>query len=141
MKAIFGALAAFSIAMVLVAGAVFRLHDTTVLVPPPESVAEGFARALVAGRYERALPYLSEDLAAEVGPEGLRALATKLKSKTGEVLNVQGEPGWIMEDRADAAATLQTESAGYVRLTFPMSRQEGVWAISSLRSLDQQMAQ
>ena len=136
MNAIFGALAVFSVAMLLVAGAVFWLDDSTMLVPPPESVAEGFARALVAGRYERALPYLSEDLAAEVGPDGLRALARQLKSRTGEVLNVQGEPGWMTADRADAAAVLQTKSAGYMRLTFPMSRRQGVWSISSLHRLD-----
>ena len=141
MKAIFAALAVFVVAMLLVAVAVFRLKDSTVLVPPPESVAEGFARALVAGRYERALPYLSEDLAAEVGIEGLRTMATRLKSRTGEVINVQGEPGWMTEDRADAAATLETESAGYVRLTFPMSRHEGVWSIISLHRLEQEMGQ
>ena len=136
MKAIWGALAVFMVAMLLVAGAVFGLNDSTVLAPPPEAVAEGFARAMVAGRYERALPYLSEDLAAEVGPDGLRALAMQLKSRTGVVLNVQGEPGWISQDNAEAAATIQTESAGYVRLAFPMSRQQGVWSISSLEGLE-----
>ncbi|HEX5732911.1 MAG TPA: hypothetical protein VF131_08765 [Blastocatellia bacterium] len=138
MKSIFGALAVFSVAMLLIAGAVFGLNDSTVLVPPPESVAEGFARALVAGRYDRALPYLSEDLAAEVGADGLRALAGQLKSRTGVVLNVQGEPGWMAQDSAEAAATLQTESAGYVRLTLPMSREHGVWSISSLEGLERE---
>jgi hypothetical protein len=137
-KALFGALAALSAAMLLVAGAVFGLNDSTVLVPPPEAVAEGFARALVAGRYDRALPYLSEELAADVGPDGLLALAYHLKGRTGKVLNVQGEPGWLAQDSAEAAATLQTESAGYVRLTFPMSRRQGVWSISSLEALERE---
>ena len=136
MSAILGALAVFAVAMLLVAGAVFRLGDASLLVPPPESVAEGFTRALVGGRYDRALPYLGEELAAEVGTEDLRRLAYDLKGRTGTVLNVQGEPGWMTNERAAAAAVLQTESAGYVRLTFPMSRSEGVWSISSLHGLE-----
>ena len=136
MKAILSAMAIAALALLLVAGAVFSLNDSTVLVPPPEAVAEGFARQLVAGRYERALPYLSRELASEVGPDGLRALANQLKSLTGTVLNVQGEPGWMVGERAEAAATLETESAGQVRLIFPLSREQGVWSISSLDRLE-----
>jgi hypothetical protein len=135
-NAIWSALAIAAIAILLVAVVVFRLNDSTVFVPPPEAVAEGFARQMVAGRYERALPYLSEGLASEVGADGLREMAHRLKSRTGKVLNVQGEPGWMTAEQAEAAATLETESGGQVRLIFPMSREQGVWSISSLDRLE-----
>ncbi|HJQ71130.1 MAG TPA: hypothetical protein VKA70_19295 [Blastocatellia bacterium] len=138
MNGVWGVLAVFTVAMLLIAGAVFRLNDESLLVPPPESVAEGFTRALVAGRYDRALPYLSEELAAEEGPEGMLGLAYLLRLRTGKVLNVQGEPGWMTNERADAAAVIETASGDYVRLTFPMSRRQGVWSISSLHRIEQE---
>ena len=71
----------------LLAGIVFGRSDRTMFVPPPEAVAESFMRQLATGRYARALPYLSDDLAARTTPDTLRALTDRLQNRTGKILD------------------------------------------------------
>jgi hypothetical protein len=136
MNAIWGVLLVLALALGAFAVLVFGLGDATIFVSPPEAVVEGFTRQLATGRYERALPFLSEDLAARTGPDQLRALTERLKSRTGEITDVRGEPGWIQGDRAEATVALKTESAGESKLKFPLSRQEGTWSIDGLEALE-----
>ena len=136
MKAIWGVLMTFAITMGMLAGIVFGLKDTSVFVPPPEAVAEGFIRELVTARYDRARSYLSQELAARTGPVTLQMLMERLRMQTGEILDVRGEPGWRTELRAEAYARLKTRQAGEASLRFTLSREEGVWAINGLESLE-----
>jgi hypothetical protein len=123
-------------ALALIAGVVFGLGDTTVLVPPPEAMVEGFMRELVTKRYERTMPYLSQELRAEVRPETLKEVTDRLRQRAGEIRDVRGEKGWIQGDRAEASARLKTELLDCPSLKFILSRQDGIWLISDLSSLE-----
>ena len=136
MKAIWAVLLVFAVTMGLLAGIVFGLGDKTIFVPPPEAVVEGFMRELATGRYERARAYLSREVAARTGSEKLRDLREKLRGRTGDILDVRGEPGWHTELRAEAYVRLKTKQAGEPSLRFTLSLEEGVWAINGLGSLE-----
>jgi hypothetical protein len=136
MNAIFGVLLTLLLTMAMLAGIVFCLGDTSVFVPPPEAVAEGFMREMATGRYERAREYLSKDLAARTGPDELKALAESLKGWTGEILDVRGEQGWSNGQRGEAYTKLKTRQAGEPSLRLALWREEGVWAINGLWSLE-----
>jgi len=127
--------AATALTMAGVAGVVFGLGDRTTLVPPPESAAEGFVRALETGRYGRALPYLSAAAEARVGREGVEAAAGRLRARAGEVLDVRGETLSIDGDRASARALVETRD-GELVVELPMVRENGVWAIHGLGELE-----
>jgi hypothetical protein len=122
-------------ALALVAAAVFGLGDRRTLVPPPEAVVENFVRELETGRYERATGYLNTELESSVTPEQLRAWTARLRGRTGEIIDVRGEPGWLAGERAEAYARLKTERAGEPALRFTLSREGGVWKINGLLSL------
>jgi hypothetical protein len=123
-------------ALALIAGIVFGLGDRTVFVPPPEAIVESFVRELETNRYERAMSYLSRERREKVNPETLKELTGLLRQRTGEITDVRGEKGWIQGDRAEARARLKTELLGCPSLKFALSREEGLWSISSLRSLE-----
>jgi hypothetical protein len=78
-------------------------------VPPPEAVVENFVRELETERYERATGYLSTELQSGIKPEQLRA--------------------WT-------SARLKTERAGEPALKFTLKREEGVWKVNGLISLE-----
>ena len=124
-------------AMTLVAGLVLGLGDRTVFVPPPEAVVEDFVRKLVAERYERALESLSDDLALTATPETLKRMTERFKQRTGEILDVRGERGWIEGERAQASTSLKTSLLGAPTLTFSLTRQSGVWSINDLSSIEE----
>jgi hypothetical protein len=126
---------AMAAALALVAAAVFGLGDARTLVPPPEAVVENFVRELETERYEQATNYLSGELQSGVKPEQLRAWTSQLLGRTGDVLDVRGEPGWLAGERAEAYARLKTERAGEPALRFTLSREEGVWKVNGLTSL------
>ena len=126
---------AVAAALAVVAAAVFGLGDRRTLVPPPEAVVESFVRELETGRYQRATGYLSTELQPNVKPEQLRAWTSRLLARTGDIIDVRGEPGWLAGDRAEAYARLKTERAGEPALRFTLYREEGVWKINGLASL------
>ncbi len=133
MRSIGSVLLAIAATLLLVAGIVFGLHDTSVMVPPPESVSEGFVRALVGTRYERALPYLSETLQPTVTADVLRRYSARLNGRLGDIIDVQGESGWEQGDSAEASVVLLSRSAGVRTLRFPLSRGDGgLWSIAAL---------
>ena len=125
-------LALVAVVLGTLAGVVFELGDRTIFVAPPEAVAEGFVRQLASGRYDRAVPYLSTRLAEHVDSGALKTSTERLEARTGEILDVRGEPGSIDGDRASARVRLKTESAGEVELALPLVREEGVWSIDGL---------
>lgn len=106
-------------------------RDSTVLVPPPEAVAEQFARHLAARRYDRALQYVDE--ASKVSPATVRARGDELHERAGAIDFVEGRPGEIEGEHASAMAILRTEEAGAVTETFTLARRNGVWKIVEWR--------
>lgn len=115
-------------------GTAIRLGDRSVLVPPPEAVAEGFVRQLETGRYSRAIPYLAADLASRTTPDTLRILYESLQARAGRIHEIRGDRERVGEDRAVALALLRTET-GPDTLRFPMRREHGVWSIESIEPL------
>ena len=136
MKALLYVPLAVAVGLASVALVVFGLGDRETLVPPPEAVVEGFVRELETGRYERATAYLGEELSGRVGAEQLEGWTRRLLERTGDVLDVEGVPGWHTDARAEAYAVLTTERAGEPRLRFTLAREQGVWKINGLTSLE-----
>lgn len=120
--------------LLLTAAVIFGLGDSDTLVPPPDSVVEGFVRQVISGRYDRAIPYLSREAAAQMNTGPLKQLKERLDSRAGKVLNVQGEPGIRKDERAEAIAKLQTRN-GEIALRFDLIREEGVWSIQRWESI------
>lgn len=120
-------------AMLLIAGVLFGLHDTSTLTSPPEAVAEGFAREIVAGRYERAVPYLSSSVAERLPIDSLRSFrSTLLELLRGEALDIRGEPRTRGADTASAAASIESNDTT-ITLIFPLRLEEGEWKVGGLR--------
>ena len=95
-----------------------------------------FVRELETKRYTRAQSYLSEELAAKTGPATLKELTERLLQRTGKILDVRGEAGWIASARAEAGARLKTELMGEPMLKFSLTRRAGVWSINDLQSIE-----
>jgi hypothetical protein len=123
-------------ALVFIAAIVFGLRDATTFVPPPEAVVESFVHELKTKRYIRAMSYLSPDCRMKVRPLTLKESTERLKLITGEISGLRGEKGWIHGDSAEASVKLKTELSGSPSLKFPLSRRNGIWSISDLRSLE-----
>jgi len=103
---------------------------------PPEAIAEGFVQALAQHSYDRALPYLSDQLLAQTIPLTLEARVNDLERRTGGLRNVHGVPQWSRGTRAYAAAEADTEHIGHIKLGFGLVHQDtGAWRIEELYDL------
>jgi len=105
--------------------------DATLLVPPPEVVAESFYRQIESGRYDRARPLLSER--QQVTTDSLRRLHEALERRSGPIEHVEG----LAASRADTAAVARVElraSSGTSVLRVELVRERRLWKISRLVS-------
>ena len=107
--------------------AVVLAGDVTTAVPPPESVAEQFARQIATRRYDRALQHV--DSTSGITLITVRLGGDAFHSRAGSVDNVEGEPGEIRGDDATASAVLITEREGRMRFNYRLKRTSGVWKI------------
>lgn len=104
--------------------------DREMFVPPPESVAESFGRQLAAGRYDRALPFLSRNAAASTDAAALEMLARELEQSVGSaILDVTGEPIEMRLDIAQARARVRGRGLGETTITFALVREKRLWKI------------
>ncbi len=117
-------LAAFAVT----AFALFVLDDTNTLTAPPESMTEGFMRQVASRRFERALPYLDDSLAAATGEDGLARFADELERRRGEIISVRGIPGETREESASSVAELET-ATGVHRIRCLLALDHHVWHI------------
>jgi hypothetical protein len=116
-------------ALALVALSVVAGHDTTVLVAPPESVAEQFVRKLAGGRYDVAVEHLEHDTPAL--RERVRTTSGALRARAGAISQIEGQPGAIDGDEATATAVITTERAGKIMMAFALVRRAGAWRIET----------
>jgi hypothetical protein len=116
----------------LTAGTVYGLKDREWLVPPPETVVEGFTKSLGENRFGPALSYLTDDLRKSTGTAYLERKTRRLVGQTGELEDVQGEEGKIGNDRATAVAVATTQRAGERPLWYRLRFEKGGWKISEL---------
>ena len=115
------------VALAALAVLVFVGDDVETVVPPPEAVAEQFARALAMGRYDMALPQVEST--SGITLTTVRVAGDRLRAQWGRVDQVEGEPGTIAGTHATAGALLTSERGGLVRLQFRFVRQAGLWKI------------
>jgi hypothetical protein len=138
MMGLLGALLTVALAVAVAAASLRGLGDRSVLASPPESVVEDFVRKLETGRYVRAHADLSDDLAAQVGPDSLRSLLRALESRVGTIVDVRGERLWMTRGSARAAAALETDRRRDVQIEFPLTWTNGEWAVADLRGLERE---
>ena len=117
--------------LLFAAGAVFSVHDRQTFVPPPESVAESFARQLVQRRYDLAVNFLGRDLRATTSAAELRAKFDPMRQRIGTPNQVSGETNWIQESEASARARVEGDSGSAV-LQFRLAREQGLWRITDV---------
>jgi hypothetical protein len=87
--------------------AVEQFDDRETFVPPPDAVAEGFARELVTKRWARARTYLAEP--DSMSDAQLAALQQSWEERVGEPTQIEAE--MISRDDEHALATVRLQSA------------------------------
>ena len=120
-------------ALIVVGAGVGLWHDTTILVSPPEAVAEQFVRKLATGRYAVAMEHLDQRGPAVL--ERVRSAGSALRARAGAINQVEGEPGAMGAYNAAAAVVVTTGRAGMIRITFELVRRMGVWRITGWRGV------
>jgi hypothetical protein len=130
MRDIGSVIAVIAAALAIVAVSVFGLHDTSVLVSPPDVVAETFVRELGMSRYELARHYLARDVKAHTSVDDMRSSFEPVRQATGRPDQVETAPPPDAGDRARVLATLEgrrSTAAMYVDLI----REAGVWKVAT----------
>ena len=102
-------------------------RDTSVFVPPPDAVAEGFLRAMAAGRSEQAFHLVDPD--AGVAMDSVTTFSHSLRARAGRVGTVEAESRSIGTTTSEAAAVLETEKAGRIRVVVSFARRRGLWRV------------
>lgn len=107
MSGLRGLCLALAVALAVVAGVVLAGGDSTVLVEPPEAVAETFVRDLVARRHELAMSYVEER--SGVSLTTVRLGAEELRARAGDVVpnDVDGRDSVISGSRAEAEVEIR----------------------------------
>lgn len=128
MKEIAISVATVAAALLLVAAAVFGARDTALFVPPPDAVAENFARELAAGRYELARRHLSSSRRREQGADDLESRFAPWKARIGKVDSVEAKELSRASDRAAAICEVRGDPSS-VTLALQLVREQGLWRV------------
>jgi hypothetical protein len=129
--AIVGVLAA---ALLALAGLV-ALDQTEFIVPPPETEAVLFFKALKAHNYENARDHLAPGLQEQVTAEDLRELGRQLDETAGGIEDAHGLEASEQAGAAVARVSVKTGDGQEQELTVPLQQDQGVWKITSLDPL------
>lgn len=133
MKALLGVPLAVGLALAVVAWDVVGRGDRTTLVPPPESVAEEFARALRAKRLDGARAFLSRGTAESLAPHDLERLASSVIARSSPVVQIEGAPIAMGRDDATARAAIATPRGDSLFLDVALIREDALWKIARWR--------
>ena len=106
--------------------AAIRAGDRQQLVSPPEAVAEGFARAVVVGRYDPARRHLVHGHGIDVP-----TLRQQIAQLVPDPYNVEGEMDALDSTTAKALAKVQGRDAAAV-LNLTLRFQRGEWRIDTI---------
>ena len=131
MRRILAVIAATGTTLLLLALLTLYVRDTGTLVPPPESVAEGFVRQVATGRVRQTRQYLSHDARLALSPERLSDWFYGLETAIGPAQVIEGEGSRISGDNAEARVIV-TGKIKSTALTFHLVREHGLWMISEL---------
>jgi hypothetical protein len=128
-----GVLVVAAILLAVSAAAVGPLHDRELFTPPPETVAEGFTRAVVSGRHDQARAFLVDPDWIE--NDQLRSLERAIESRLGDVHDVTGE--LISRSDEEAFVTVRMKSAEASEATELSLRWEGgEWKVAVAKTKD-----
>jgi hypothetical protein len=130
MTGILPVVAATATALGIVAGAVLVGHDTTLLVSPPEAVAESFVRDLVARRNELAMEYVDGTSGVSITTVRLGADALRRDVRDAVAGDVHGDRVAIEGDRATARVTIDAPDGTAAVIVEMRRTSEGVWRIT-----------
>lgn len=130
MKSIASILLVIAVALGVIAVSVFGGHDTSVLVAPPDAVAETFVRELGMARYELARNYLARNVKEHVSAEEMRANFEPLRQGTGKPDQVVTSISSRTAERARALATLEGRTAT-AAMYVDLIREAGVWKVAA----------
>jgi hypothetical protein len=134
MRAVFSVVLVCCLALGLIGAVVFGGNDKETFIAPPEATVEGFVRSILAGRYSTATSHLSRRASNQLSEAELAILADQI-SANARVLDVRGELVSIVGDTARAVAIVRTNS-GERRVAFQLVREQGIWFIDELESID-----
>jgi hypothetical protein len=113
----------------IVAVAVFGLGDQHTFVQPPEAVAEEFVRAIGNGRIEPARSMLSSEADRVTSTGELRRVATRFRSRVGQLDDVDATEGEPTHDSVVVRAQVKGHNAN-VDLMLPLVRENGAWSVA-----------
>ncbi len=121
-----------AIALAVVAGAVFGIGDASVMVSPPEAVAEEFVRELATRRYDLARQRVAESARGRATEGALRQTFEPVRVHTGKINTVDATPSPSpFGDSGEALARADVHGdRGTASLTIALSREKGLWAVS-----------
>ena len=130
MKDLLLAVSSVAAALVIVAAAVFGAADKDTLVPPPESVAEDFARKMASARYELAWKHLSSAARERERVEQLRQRFDPILRPLGAINQV--EAGEQARNGETAHAWSRVDAVGgEVQFSLTLSRENGLWVVDA----------
>ena len=133
MRELTGVLVVLAILLAASAAAVGPLHDRELFTPPPESVAEGFMRAVVSGRHDQARAFLVDPDAIE--NDQLRSMERAIENRLGDVHDVTGE--LISRPEEEALVTVRMKSGQASDATELSLRWEGgEWKVAMTKTKD-----
>lgn len=107
MMRLLGMLAATAIVGGLTVAGTTYFEDRELFVPPPDAVAEGFTRLVVAGRWDPAREHLQNPEAAS--DSDLQELRQQIESRVGEPTEIEAET--IESDKGKALVIVRLSSA------------------------------
>ena len=107
MKELLGVAIAIALMIAMTALAVEQFGDRGLFVPPPDAVAEGFVRAVVSKRWDRARPYLAEP--ESMSNAQLESLQKSWEQTLGAPTQIDAET--IARDDRGALASVRMQSA------------------------------
>ena len=109
---------------------------TEFIVPPPENSAEQLVNALGAHRYEGAMNQLSQDLQQQVKEEDLQALVKTIEQSPAQgIQDAHGQGAQEQGDQATAEVQVKLGTNEEVPVELPLTKENGVWKVSSLDPL------
>lgn len=117
--------------LAVIALVVFGAGDSHLLVPSPESTAEGFVRQITTSRYRQTRQFVAPGARLQLAPTRLDAWRAALEARIGPVNQIDPAGAAVAGDRAFATLDLHARR-GQVQITVPLHREHGLWKIDGL---------
>ena len=132
-------LAILAVSLLVIQGLVF-IDRAGILVPKPEDTAAEFVNDLDSHAIAGAKNELSSDLQKQISAEKLQALADSLNKKNGGVILANGvsseKSGKGNNAKANANIEIDFQNGSTQSLSFPLTRDNGIWSLSSIGPLE-----